>query len=648
MRNLPTPVRLALLVGGVAVALIGLLLLRREVSGLGLSLVAAGIATYLWASIKIQQNSPSLADLQGFRGYLVPTILGLLSAASVFAVVYLISSPELRSGYSANMLWVAALVLLLAAAYWLEPLPHVRPRAIRAWWAVHRNELLLVLLILVVAVLARTVDLGQHPYPWSGDEASVGIEGRRILAGEVTDFFDTGWSGQPNWSFLPTALTLRIFGDDIIGVRMASAIPGILAVLFVYLLGREMFSAQVGLIAGIFLAVFPLQVHFSRVGVNNVHDSFVVVLVLWLVFRALRTGYTFDYALAGVGTGLAVHTYVGTRLVFLIGVGTLIYMALVRPGFLRANLKQNAVFVVAVLITILPMSYYFANHPDIFLNRIGQEGILFNGWLTTRAQQLGTSVLSVLGDQISRSTMVFVAHGAPANFFNSPQPYLTLLGSLLFLIGMGVAFSRLRQSEHAILLAWFWSVVILGGILTLNPPSNTRMLMTAPALALFVALGVSQVVIVMSRLYAPPRWQAVAAAGLVSVLCFESSLFYFVEYRNNAYFQDASGEVAMEAGLQLMTLGPHAALFMLGEPRVYVDFPTLDFVAPVNNKQNLFPSELDLFQRPAGPALFIAIPENLDSLRMLQASYPGGDWQKLQRKTKTDEVLFYSYTLPAP
>src|SRR3972149_405925 len=203
------------------------------------------------------------------------------------------------------------MVFIVISAFWASRGQFKRWGELKSGWAPHRVEILTVAGIVLVALLARTVYLSLHPYPWSGDEASVGSEGRRIINGEVPDSFDSGWSGQPNWSFVPTALTLKIFGQNFVGIRMVSALAGTFTVLFVYLLGREMFNKQVGLLAAAFLALYPFHVHFSRIGVNNINDGFMVALVLWLVFRAVRKGRTFDYVLAGVASGLTIYTYVG-------------------------------------------------------------------------------------------------------------------------------------------------------------------------------------------------------------------------------------------------------------------------------------------------------------------------------------------------
>ncbi|MEX1248332.1 MAG: glycosyltransferase family 39 protein [Anaerolineales bacterium] len=649
LKSYAPQLRVAALIVGFLLTLAGILLLRQGSIAVGFIVIAIGIAGYLWSSFQLQKQSSEPDDFRGIRKYTTPAVFAFLGLASTFAVFYLMTDPRQNSvkEYAADILWIFSVLFLLVTVFWLEGVRWISRQRIRSWWAEHLGELLILGGIVLVAVLARTIDLADHPYPWSGDEASVRLEARRILDGEVTNFFDTGWSGQPNWSFVPTALSLRVFGDNIIGVRMVSALGGILAVVFVYLLGKEMFNKQVGWLAAGFLALYPIHVHFSRIGVNNINDSFVVVLVLWLAFRALRTGRFSDYALAGVASGLTIYTYVGTRLVLIIALGTLAYMAIFRRGFVRANIKALAWFLVAAVITALPMAYYFARHPDIFINRIGQEGILFNGWLVSHAQETGQSVFSVLMNQISRSTLVFIAHGAPGNFYNSPHPYLTVLGAVLLLLGMVYAFSKLRHSPNVILLGWFWSVVLLGGVLTLNPPSNTRMVMTAPAVALFVAIGLWQLGQVLERINISSARRTMVMFAIVLFLIIENGIFYFGEYRTNYYFQDPSGELAMEAGQHLRELGPDYSLLLLGYPRVFAGFPTLTFMAPENDKGDLSAEELENIVLPSNQGvLFVAIPENIDALELIEERFPGGMRQSILRKAKTSEILYYAYIIP--
>lgn len=639
-------VRLIALIGGVILTLIGLLWARSEQVTLGLLCALGGIALYIWASSQIQRED--FSGISHLKSRLLWALLALFSVACMLFVIYLTTLPQATSlaDYAADLLWPLSIILIMVAAYVFELPTREGIERFRIWWRSHRIDLLVLLGILTVATLARIIALQDHPYPWSGDEASIGIEGRRILDAEVTNFFDTGWSGQPNWSFFPTALSLKIFGNDMLGIRMASAIPGILAVLFVFLLGRELFSRAVGTLAALFLALYPLHVHFSRIGVNNIYDSFLVCLVLWLLHRAVRRGASLDFALAGCAAGLCLYTYVGTRLVLLLSLALLGATAISDRHFLRSKWRQLAWFAAALVITVAPMACYFILHPDIFMGRIGQEGILFNGWLVSHAQEIGQSVWQVLLDQTARSVLVFIANGAPGNFFNSPQPYLTLVGSFLFLVGVVLSVVNLRKPSYATLLIWFWAVVVLGGILTLNPPSNTRMLMTTPAVALFIALGLQQTRDLLDRIRIAPRVSMALAAAVVLFLSIENGYFYFVDYRNKSYFQDASAELAQEAGLQVQALGPTYAFYLFGDPRVYTDFPTLRFLIPERERRDLSAADLSALAPEVDQGMFFAsIPENMDLLAEVRSLFPGGTMGTFVRKIPQNEVLYYSYTL---
>lgn len=640
-------VRLIALIGGVLLTLLGLLWARSEQVTLGLLCALGGIVLYIWASSQIQPDDFSKVS-QVSKPHLAWALLALFSVSCTLLVIHWTTPPQVArfSNYAADLLWPLSIILILVAAHVFEAPTKRGIESFNLWWRSHWIDLLVLLGILIVATLARVAALPDHPYPWSGDEASVGIEGRRILDAEVTNFFDTGWSGQPNWSFFPTALSLKIFGNDIFGVRMASAIPGILAVLFVFLLGRELFSRAVGTLAALFLALYPLHVHFSRIGVNNIYDSFLVCLVLWLLFRAVRRGGSLDFALAGCAAGLCLYTYVGTRLVLLLSLGFLIATAISSHTFLRSKWRQLAWFAAGLLITAAPMACYFILHPDIFMGRIGQEGILFNGWLVSHAQEIGQSIWHVLLDQTARSVLVFIANGAPSNFFNSPQPYLTLVGSFLFLVGMVLSVVNLRKSSYAALLIWFWAVVVLGGILTLNPPSNTRMLMTTPAVALFVALGLQQTRDLLDRIRIAPRVSMALAAAVILFLSIENGYFYFVDYRNKSYFQDASAELVQETGLQVQALGPTYTLYLFGDPRVYTDFPTFRFLIPENEKHDLSAESLSALAPKTGQGmLFAFIPENRDLLTNVRSLFPGGTLGTFARKIPQSEVLYYFYAL---
>jgi hypothetical protein len=242
---------------------------------------------------------------------------------------------------------------------------------------------------------------------------------------------------------------------------------------------------------------------------------------------------------------------------------------------------------------------------------------------------------------------VFIASAAPGNFFNSPEPYLTVLASLLFLVGMAYGFAYLLESRYFILLLWFWAVIFFGGIITLNPPANTRLLMTTPVLSVFMALGAYKLLEYLQKFnLLNPRRFAPILLVLTAMIAYQNIRYYMFDYRSHMYFQDANGEFAMEVGEMASKLGKDFQIYVLGEPRIFSGFPTLVFIVPDNPRADLGTDNLATLELPPKQnAAFFAIPENRFLLAEISQKYPGGKSGFVYRQPKPDEVLFEYYIL---
>jgi len=67
-----------------------------------------------------------------------------------------------------------------------------------------------------------------------------------------------------------------------------SVVAGGLAVVALYLLGREMWGWRVGLVAGLLLASSPLFWFYGEIALPHTLDTFLVLLSLWLLYRVRR------------------------------------------------------------------------------------------------------------------------------------------------------------------------------------------------------------------------------------------------------------------------------------------------------------------------------------------------------------------------
>lgn len=626
----------------------GLIQLRAELWRVGAICLVLAMVGFIF-SVRLLEISPfTIDEIETLRPWVAPVLLWTvvisLLATSVLYVADHFQSVE--TDRIAAAAWILSVLLGLFTIWGKKLWSNDRGTLLEKIRA-NRNELIILGMVLVLALAVRTIDLSTHPYPWSGDEASIGGEAARIVNGDITDFFATSWSSQPNWSFLPTAITEMIFGKNIVAIRMTSVLAGALAVLFVYLTARELFNPSIALMAAALLATLPYNVHFSRIGVNNILDSFMSALLFWLMSKAIKTDDPRYYYTAGVVAGLCIYTYVGTRLVLIIAGIVLFFLIVRQKNYLSSHWRHLIAFSVAVIVSAAPQAVFFARHPEIFLARLGQEGILFNGWLTRYAAETNQSVWEILFRQFTDTTMVFIASPASGFFFQSPAPYLTVLGSVLFLLGMAYALAYGLETRYFILLLWFWAVVLFGGILTMNPPANTRLLMTTPPVALLMALGAYKILEYLQKFsILPARVVPAILAVIVGIITYQHVHFYMVEYKNEMYFQDAASEYAMEIGLLAQEMGKDFQIFVLGAPRIFSDTPTLVFLAPDNPRQNLTAEGIDPLEFPPGTAAgFFAIPENRPMLDAISQKYPGGERGLVYRKPKPNEILFEYYIL---
>ena len=524
--------------------------------------------------------------------------------------------------------------------------------AIGQWWQTHKVDVLLVSLVGLGALLIRVIGLETYPYAFINDEGEVGWEALNLWHGTKTDAFETGWAGQPMISFIPVLLSIRVFGISAVAIRIVSALQGTLAVMALYLLAREAFGRPVAFISACLLAVLPWHVHFSRLGVMNVGDSLYSALALWLTYRALRKGSYLDYLPAGLVTGLSLYTYVGTRLVAVMAVGLLLYAIIRQRNYLTSHFRQLAVFSFAFLIISTPALYLFARDPDEFLGRSNQEGLLANNRLQQLADEEGISQNEFLGRQFQESTVIFFAGEGPGQFFNTPQPYLTWWAAVFLFLGMAYVFWNITQVRYMMLIGWFWAPIVLGGVLTLGPPSHQRMLSAAPALVLIVAIGLWKM---MQSLQTITRWPKVVflvvCLFFVGITAWQDLNFYFVgQYRTEHRFEVEGNEFSYEVGLRAGTLGPNYRLLLIGDPYIYAPFADFHYLTnlqmDIEDFNIVTPESIAALPHDKG-LFFAAIPSRVDELRLVQQQLPGGTWDEVPLHT-TEGTLYYAYILPAP
>ena len=432
-------------------------------------------------------------------------------------------------------------------------------------------ELVAVLLILGAAVWFRAYRIQEMPPGVFIDETNSALDALRILDGRPDSPFGTGWFETPNGFVYLQTVFFRLFGTTFTAVKLQSLLPGILTVLALWLLARELFGPTPALFAAAFLAFNRWHFNMSRWGWNELYPPLMQVLSLYFIARAARRRSWGDWAMAGFLLGLGMFTYLSIRLAVVTIVLYLAYRAVVERGFLRRNWQGLLVFAAFYALTFAPLAFTYYKEPFTFLNRSRQVSIAHD------IEAAGGS-LAPLVESAKRHLLMFHVAGDANGRHNLPgAPLLDPITGAFFLLGVGWALWKWRDHRRGLALIWI-GVTLLGGVFSQlsEAPQAYRTLAAAPAIALLCADAYD---LSLRGLLAPARrwpswpWLAggVAAVGLLAA--------GWLNY--NVYFNKQANDPAVYVAFSpLETTVAREVVAKRDDNRLYLS-PRLYYFAPL-------------------------------------------------------------------
>ncbi|MBI2952759.1 MAG: glycosyltransferase family 39 protein [Chloroflexi bacterium] len=363
-----------------------------------------------------------------------------------------------------------------------------------------RTEISLMAVVLAAATLLRLLWLDAVPVGWHHDEALMGIMASEVYRGVQRPIFFTGFLGQePLYVYLSAGVMWLMGGNqDVLPLRITSALVGIATVGVTYLLGRELLGRRVGIIGSAFLGLSFWQVMLSRDGYRVITQPLLEGATIFLLWRAARHNSIRYYAAAGAALGATFYTYLGARLF----PGVLLLFALwwlfVRgwpPARAWAGL---GVFVGFAAVVAAPLALFFITNPGTFSARIDQVSVFQPG-------VGGADPLVALGQNIVKLLATFTVYGETLWRYNiSGRPIFVGGAVPLFYVGLIVViWSAIRgkfrarsaqgnlskQAAGAMAIAWF-SAMLFPSFLSVDVGGYTfRSMGLVPMLYLMPALG---------------------------------------------------------------------------------------------------------------------------------------------------------------
>jgi len=408
----------------------------------------------------------------------------------------------------------------------------------------------LLALIIFLAAFLRLFALDLAPPSLNWDEVSHGYNAYSILTtgkdewGQrfpLTSFRIFGDYKLPLYIYLTAPLTA--FGLNEWTVRLVSALSGIGAVIFTFLLVQKLFKNQLlSLLSALFLTLSPWHLLLSRAAFEANLSLFLVIFATWLFLLGLEKEKFLP--LAALFWGFSLYAYNSAKIFVPL---LIITLTLLYRKEIFAKIKFSTLALAIFLLMFLP-------HLILLPSQEGQarfywSTILDSGAIASINQARGTSTLpGPLPRIINNKATYFLSHFFP-NWLShySPQFLFFQGGShyqysipgkgvaypqeLPFVIVGLIAFLFLRTKGTVLVLSWFILGPIAAGI-TRESPNVLRSILTLPSLQIISAFGVIKVAEWLGKF--EKEFKAAFLALFVALLFFFAAVFlknYFGEYR---------------------------------------------------------------------------------------------------------------------
>ncbi len=533
--------------------------------------------------------------------------------------------------------WLGSIIACLLA------FGELQPRLMERWKAALRNwrqgirlswPFLALVGILVMGAFLRYYQLDLIPAEMTSDHAEKLQDIKDVLDGKRPIFF-TRNTGREPWQFYMTAAIIQIRGWGVshLSLKWGTALIGVLTILATYLMAREMFDEEIGLLAAFFVAASKWHLALSRSALRFPFTALPLAMTLYFLVRGLKHGRRNDFLWCGLMMGIGLHGYTPFRMASAVVVAIIGLHLLFKagPGWTnrRALIKNGLLTAAVAFLVFLPLMRVWMDNPRMFWYRSLTRAI---DW----ERALPQDVLRVFLDNLKNSLLMFNWNGDVVWMTNIPHdPSLDIVTGGLFVLGVAFAIFRLIRYRDLMSLYLLLATVIMLLPSTLSlafpaeNPSISRSGGAIPTTFVLVALALALLArqIRASLGTWPGRVVAALIIGLVLWANVQHTFRYYFGPFAEQYRQSAGNATEMAQAIRgfTETLGTLDNVCMPVWPH-WVDARNVSIEVGDITWVSTLGSVEQCIQRtdPNQSALFVLHREDRGSLITLKQTYPDG------------------------
>ncbi|RPI94149.1 MAG: hypothetical protein EHM40_07565 [Chloroflexi bacterium] len=494
------------------------------------------------------------------------------------------------------------------------------------------------------------------PEPFS-DHAEKILDVYEVSQGQTSIFFPRN-TGREGFQMYWTLLVAKLFGTGMsfLSLKLGTIILGFLTLPFVYLLGKEIGGARVGLFAFILVGIGYWPNVISRTGLRfPLYPLFVAPTLLYLI-RGLRTRSRNDFLLAGLFLGIGLHGYSPMRIVpFVVVTGFLLYwLHSQSKGARREVPVWLAMLALVSLFVFVPLLRYWLENPGGF-------GFRAFSRLGSLEQPLPGPAYQIFFSNLWNALRMFNYDDGEIWVHSvTRRPALDVISAALFLIGVVLLLVRYFRNRHWLDLFLLVSVplLLMPSILSLAfPGENPALNRSGGAYVPVFVIGAMALDGLLTS-FGRGGARTVFTWGLAGLLLLSSAsqnydlVFnqYYNSFKGGSWNTSDMGKVIKEFE---QIYGPQSAdtVWIVPFPH-WVDTRLPAVWAGIPNRDlAMWPENLSSTVEFTGPKLFMVKadlerPEGNDqqSLNVLTSLYPNGQLRMFDAEVPGHD--FWIFTVP--
>jgi hypothetical protein len=376
----------------------------------------------------------------------LPFVLSLLLSALTF---YYMSENEFTIWNV--ILWILTLVTHVLAFWVSEPSDPGRPRVKfdpigwinqQEWKITITRRGLLIFAAFALAVFFGFYKLYDLPDNMTSDHAEKLLDVYDITQGQYSIFFPRNTGREPLQFYLVAFLS-QWQGVSFLALKTSTAIMGMLTMIYIYLLGRELGGERVALLALAFAGMACWPVLIDRIGLRFAYYPPFTAATIYYFIRGLRLQRRNEFILAGIALGIGLNGYTPMRIVpIAMIVFFIVYLLHVKDAQAR---KQAVVWFGLMAFTawvlMIPLIRYAVEFPDQFGERAFSR-------LGTIERPFPGPVWQIFLQNVWNGLRAFNWDGGDIWTFTIPgRGALDMVSAALFIIGMLALIFRYIRSR---------------------------------------------------------------------------------------------------------------------------------------------------------------------------------------------------------